>query len=92
MTWNDITLGKYLEIHPVIENDWGDFDKFREIVYILTGKYEDVYKWTEEQVKQYTFLFNIDFEKKVPNIFKAGKSIIASIPMPSVWWPQGISR
>ncbi len=33
MTWNDITLGKYLEIHPVIENDWGDFDKFREIVY-----------------------------------------------------------
>lgn len=73
MTWNDITLGKYLEIHPVIENDWGDFDKFREIVYILTGKYEDVYKWTEDQIKQYTFLFNIDFEKKVPNIFKAGK-------------------
>lgn len=74
MTWDDITLGKYLELHPIIENDWGDFDKFREIVYILTGKYEDVYKWTENEIKQYSFLFNIEFDKKVPNIFKAGKN------------------
>lgn len=73
MTWKDITLEKYLQIHPIIENDWGDFDKFREIVYILTGKYEDVYKWNEEQIKEYSFLFTFDFERSVPNIFRANK-------------------
>lgn len=73
MTWSDITLGKYLQLHPVIENDWNDYDKFREIVYILTGKYEDIYTWSEDQIKQYTFLFKTDFEKNIPIIFKAGR-------------------
>ena len=73
MTWDDITLRQYLQIHPVIENKWSDIDKFKEIVYILTGKYHPVETWTEEQIKEYKFLFNLDLKKNITNIFRAGK-------------------
>jgi len=71
MTWDDINLGTYLKIHPIIMNDWNDFDKFKEILFILTGKHEDVRKWSEDRIRQYSFLFDNKFDQKVPEIYKA---------------------
>jgi len=72
MTWDDINLGTYLKIHPIIMNDWAEYDKFKEIVYILTGKHENVHQWSEKQVREYSFLFDTKFDKKVPEVYKAG--------------------
>ena len=68
-TWDDITLAKYLHLHPIIHNEWSDIDKFKEIVYILTGKYEKVNEWSEQQIKDYEFLFNFDFKREIKENF-----------------------
>jgi hypothetical protein len=72
MNWDGITLSQYLQIHPIIENKWTDLEKFKEIVYILTGKYEPVETWGEDQIKQYKFLFDLNLQRNIVNIFKAG--------------------
>lgn len=72
MTWEDITISQYLQINPIIENNWTDLEKFKEIVYILTGKYEPVETWSEEQIKKYKFLFDLNLQRDITNIFKAG--------------------
>ncbi len=66
--WNNITVQQYQQLLPILEQkDSTDFDKLVRMICIVTKKKEaEVDSWSLNQLRQFRFLFKLDFENKIP--------------------------
>ena len=63
MTWNDLTVGQYQRIYPIILGDQSDIKKIEQIVFELEGN-ECTAAELEKKISESVFLSNIDIKPK----------------------------
>ena len=74
MNWQQVTVGQYQQIIPILEEDNTDLDKLVRMIAIVEGKPEsEIDGWPLNKLHEYRFLFDLDFPKVTPKKIKAGK-------------------
>jgi len=71
MTWNDLTVGQYQRIYPIITSDISDESKLQQIVMELEGK-ECTAGNLERKIGEYAFLSQMDIKPKAMKRFNVG--------------------
>jgi hypothetical protein len=68
MTWNDLTVGQYQRLYPIITSDLSDEKKLQQIVFDLEGK-DCTAADLERKMGEYAFLSQMDIKPKPMNLF-----------------------
>jgi hypothetical protein len=68
MTWNDLTVGQYQRIYPIITSDISDENKLQQIVMELEGK-DCTAADLERKMGEYAFLSKMDIKPKAMKRF-----------------------
>jgi len=71
MTWNDLTVGQYQRLYPIITSDLSDEKKLQQIVFDLEGK-DCTAADLERKMGEYSFLSQMDIKPKAMKRFNVG--------------------
>jgi hypothetical protein len=71
MTWNDLTVGQYQMIYPIITSDISDESKIQQIIMELEGK-ECTAGDLKRKINEYAFLSQMDIKPKAMKRFNVG--------------------
>jgi hypothetical protein len=71
MTWNDLTVGQYQRLYPIITSDLSDEKKLQQIVFDLEGK-DCTAADLERKMSEYAFLSQMDIKPKAMKRFNVG--------------------